>query len=107
MPNPLRVELTPEQEQELQQARAHHPKPYVREAAAAILKVVQGQSVRQVALKGLLKVRDPESVSGWIRRYQQNGIKGLQVAIGRGRKPTFFPSQSSGSPDTGTNVDRC
>lgn len=93
----LKVELSQEQWQELEKARDHHAKAYVREAAAAILKVAGGSSARQVATKGLLKERDPETVSGWIRRYQQNGIAGLVVGEGRGRKPVFFPSKSGGS----------
>lgn len=46
MPSRIRIELRPEQVQELEQARDHHHKAYVREAAAAILKVAQGQSAR-------------------------------------------------------------
>ena len=51
--------LTTEQLGELEWARDHHSKPYVRERAAAILKVAEGQSIRQVALNGLLKRREP------------------------------------------------
>ena len=54
MPKPLTIELTPEQQQELEYARDHHEKPYVRERAAAILKIAAGMSGRQVALHGLL-----------------------------------------------------
>jgi hypothetical protein len=107
MPRQLRIELRQEQVQELEQARDHHDKAYVREAAAAILKVAQGQSVRQVALNGLLKVRDPESVSAWIQRYQTKGISGLRVGQGRGRKAAFFPSQSCASPSADANNGRC
>lgn len=106
MPGQLQVKLTQQQQQELEQARDAHPKAYVREAAAAILKVGAGQSARQVALKGLLRVRDPESVSGWIGRYQQAGIKGLLVSRGRGRKASFSPSQSKGSRTGDTTLDR-
>jgi hypothetical protein len=106
MPSRIRIELRPEQVQELEQARDHHHKACVREAAAAILKVAQGQSARQVALNGLLKVRDPESVSAWIARYQSQGISGLIVGQGRGRKPAFFPSQPFGSASEDANRDR-
>ena len=106
MPRKLEVRLTPHQQQELEQARDAHPKPYVREAAAAILKVAAGQSARQVAFVGLLRPRDPESVSGWIARYQQAGINGLLVSHGRGRKAAFFPAQSGASPAGGSRRDR-
>ena len=106
MPGQLQVRLTREQQQELEQARDGHPKAYVREAAAAILKVAAGQSARQVALKGLLRVRDPESISSWIERYQHAGIKGLVVRQGRGRKAAFSPSQSPGSQTGDATLDR-
>ena len=85
------LSLTQEQREELIQARDHHPKPYLRVRAAAILKVASGQSLRQVALHGLLKPMDEETVSRWVKTYQTQGITGLQVRSGRGRKPAFFP----------------
>lgn len=104
MPLKRDVELTQPQQEELERARVGHSKAYVREAAAAILKVAAGQSVRQVALGGLLRPRDPESVSKWISRYQAGGIAGLLVSEGRGRKASFSPSKSSGST-TGATSD--
>ena len=77
---------------ELEVARRTHSKAYVREKAAALLKVADGQAIRQVALFGLLRQRHPETVSDWIRDYQQQGLAGLQVQAGRGRKPAFSPS---------------
>jgi transposase len=91
-----KVNLTTEQHRELVWARDHHEKPYVRERAAAILKVAEGQSVRQVALRGLLKRRSEETVSEWIKRYLAEGLQGLLVRPGRGRKPAFSPSASDG-----------
>ncbi len=92
----LKVDLTAEQRRELEWARDHHSRPYVRERAAAILKVADGQSVRQVALHGLLKRRRPETVREWIARYMAEGLKGLLVRPGRGRKPAFSPSSPDG-----------
>ena len=94
MPKRLTVLLDAQQQQELIQARDHHAKPYVRERAAAILKVASGQSVRQVALTGLHTIRDPETVSWWVHNYLQGGLAGLMVQKGRGRKSVFFPSDS-------------
>jgi transposase len=92
MAKPLEIELTVEQRQELEEARDNHKKPYVRERAAAILKIADGMSGRSVALFGLLKQRDPDTVYSWFHRYNAEGLAGLQVRSGRGRKPAFSPS---------------
>ena len=93
MPKVYKLELDSSQKAELIKARDTHPKPYVRERAAAILKVGAGQSIRQVALHGLLKPRDPDRVREWIERYRTEGSDGLLVREGRGRKPSFSPSE--------------
>jgi len=85
------VTVPPAQRTELAQIRDTHPKPYVRERAAAILKVATGQAVWQVARTGLYRRRCPETVADWIARYQQDGVAGLLVQAGRGRKPAFSP----------------
>jgi len=92
MAKPLTITLTAEQRHELERARDHHPKPYVRERASAILKIADGATGRQVALIGLLKERDPDSVYAWLHAYQRSGVAGLTVRAGRGRKPAFSPS---------------
>lgn len=91
MPAPLVVVLRPDQIQELEQMRDHDPTPYLREKAAAILKVAAGQSLRAVAHAGLLRVRRRETIAAWVRRYLAEGVAGLRVRPGRGRKPAFFP----------------
>lgn len=93
MPGRLKIELSQEQREELAWARDHDRLAYVRERCAAILKVADGESGRHVALYGLLKRRDTDSVYGWLRRYQAEGVAGLLVRKGRGRKPAFSPSQ--------------
>lgn len=90
------VPLSPAQEAELTAVRDHHPTPYVRERAAAILKVAHGQPVRQVAATGLYKPRRWETVSTWITRYLADGLPGLHVQAGRGRKPAFSPCRDRG-----------
>jgi len=90
MAKPLVVVITPEQREELEDARDHHPIPYLRERSAAILKIADGQSGLQVALNGLLKPRDPDTVYTWVRRYKTEGFEGLVIKPGRGRKPAFF-----------------
>src|SRR4051794_9673042 len=86
MATPMNLRLDPDQVAELMLLRDNHPKPYVRERAAAILKVASGWSVRRVALHGLLRPRRPETVGDWINRYLSVGAGGLEVAAGRGRK---------------------
>lgn len=91
MAQPRQVQLTVAQAQELRWVRDHHEKAYVRERAAAILKVANGDSMLQVALYGLLKPRRYETISEWITRYEHDGVQGLQMQAGRGRKPAFSP----------------
>src|SRR5690349_25134481 len=93
VPKRLEVTLTDEQQAELVRARDHHSKAYVREKAAAILKIaLEHQPALRVAGSGLLKRRDTDTVRSWLRRYQQQGLAGLLVQRGRGRKPAFSPS---------------
>lgn len=96
MCKPLQIILNEAQQSELEQARDHDPRPYLREHAAAILKIAAGASGRDIALHGLLKRRGPKSVYRWFRRYQADGLAGLIIRSGRGRKPAFFPSLPHG-----------
>ena len=63
----------------------------MRERAAALLKIAEGQSGRQVAHHGLLKPRGPDTVYEWCTRYKRDGLAGLIVKPGRGRKPAWSP----------------
>jgi hypothetical protein len=103
MPKVYRLNLSAAQKAELQQVRDRHPKAYLRERAAAILKVEAGQSLRQVAYHGLLRRHAPETVKGWCERYLAEGVAGLKVRPGRGRPAIFSPaepgrSRGGGSP---------
>ena len=97
MTSPFSVALSPAQVQELEQVRDHHPKAYVRVKAAGILKVWAGASRRHVASSGLLKPVRRETVQRWIVRYQHEGVAGLLVKSGRGRKPAFSPCACPGA----------
>lgn len=92
------LKLTAEQVAELSDAQNHHKLAYVRERAAAILKVSEGLAVKQVARGGLLRRHKPHTVSGWIKRYLAEGLPGLVVRKGRGRKPVFSPSGGDRRP---------
>ena len=91
MPRRLTFALTDSQRICLGEALKHHPLPYVRERASALLKVAEGRSVPQVAQHGLLQARQPDTLYRWIVAYQEKGIVGLKVGTGRGRKPAFSP----------------
>jgi transposase len=91
MPKLRTLELTGERKTELEQIRDNHEKSYLRERAAALLKISEGQSPHSVATKGLLKKRDPDTVYEWLDRYEADGVAGLQIKEGRGRKPAFSP----------------
>jgi hypothetical protein len=69
--------LTEEQRQQLLQLRDHDPRPSVRERGAAMLKIAQGHSPHQVARRGLLKPRDPDTIYSWLDRYPASGAAGL------------------------------
>jgi len=92
MPAKLSLSLTEEQKHELEELRDRASKPYIRERAAAILKIVEGDSGRQIALQGLLKRHAPDTIYEWVRRYLAEGKAGLEIRRGRGRKPAFSPS---------------
>jgi transposase len=98
MSKALQVELSADQVHELEGVRDHHPKAYLRERASAILKVAGGQSAKAVAESGLLKGHEPETVSGWVKAYQERGLTGLIIKPGRGRKPVFFPQERGARP---------
>lgn len=91
--------LTTAERQELTELRDHGPKAYLRERAAALLKVADGTPAARVARAGLLRPRKPDTVYAWIDRFLDAGIAGLQLQAGRGRKPAFSPL--AGDPGDG------
>ncbi len=92
MPGQLRLKLTQEQRAELCDLRDHAKLPYLRERAAAILRVADGWSGQQTAREGLLRPRYKETVCEWVKRYRKEGAAGLIIRPGRGRKPAYFPT---------------
>lgn len=91
----LRIFLLDQNQREtLQKCRDHHPLPHMREKAAALLKIANGAKPAHVARSGLLKPHDPDIIYRWMDRYEQQGIAGLLIQQGRGRKPAFFPCGS-------------
>ncbi|MBZ0280318.1 MAG: helix-turn-helix domain-containing protein [Anaerolineae bacterium] len=91
MPKLIRLEMSESEREELAQIRNRDPRPYMREKAAALLKIADGAVAAQVAENGLLKKHDPDVVYRWLKNWQTEGIAGLVVKQGRGRKPSFSP----------------
>lgn len=57
--------------------RAHDARPSVRERAAALLKIAEGQTPPAVAQHGLLKPHDPDTVYTWLDWYAAAGFDAL------------------------------
>ena len=95
MPKRISIHLTSEQQKQLELTRSKDKRPYMRERAAAILKIADGLCPCQVALHGLLQPRKPDTIYDWLHRYEAEGIKGLPVKPGRGRKPAYYPKYKS------------
>lgn len=91
MPKIIHLELSTSEREELERVRRHDARPYMREKAAALLKIADGQIASQVAEHGLLQSHDPDIIYRWLKRWQTEGIKGLVVKKGRGRKAAFSP----------------
>ena len=89
-----KLDLTEAEIQALVELRDKGEPAYLRERAAAILKIHQGFSPHQVARRRLLKKRDPDTVYAWLRRYREHGVSGLRHKPGRGRKPAFSPKSA-------------
>jgi len=89
------VRLTAAEREQLEQVLRHDLKPYRRERAAAILQVADGKAAFAVARSGLLVRRAPDTVYGWLDRFEDLGVAGLTIARGRGRKPTAFPPSAA------------
>ena len=69
--------LSEAQRAELEHARDRDHRPYLRERAAALLKIAQGQSPHAVARHGLHKRRKAATVYDWLNRYRERGLAGL------------------------------
>lgn len=91
MPTRRSIHLSESERTELERMQRSHPKPYLRERATAMLKIADGMSPHQVAYSGLLVKREPDRVYEWLNRYEAEGIQGLAIRAGRGRKPAFSP----------------
>ena len=86
-----KLHLSDEQLQDLRHLRDTGEPAYLRERAAALLKIAAGSSPHRVAQSGLLKRRKPDTVYAWLQNYREHGVMGLRHKPGKGRKPAFAP----------------
>lgn len=89
------LELGPDRRAELERTRDRDPRPYLRERAAALLKIAEGRSAHGVARGGLNRPRKPDTVYDWLDRYERGGLAGL-VQKPRGHRG-FSPSAGGGT----------
>lgn len=96
MPKQYVIELSDAERAKLEAWVKNPPKAHLRKRAWATLLVADGQPMYEVAKDYRVRVHRT-TVSEWVQRYQSNGIAGLKVKAGQGRKPAFSPSGGSGS----------
>ena len=79
--------LTDDERTTLERMRERDARPYLREKAAALLKIADGQAAHQVALTGLHKPRHPDTVYGWLHDWQQERTIKVRPATRRQFSP--------------------
>lgn len=80
--------LTEDEREDLIRIRDRDPRPYMRERAAGLLKIAEGQSARQVALHGLLKSHSTNTLYRWLDTYERTRTVPTQPV----RRKAFSPS---------------
>jgi Winged helix-turn helix len=98
------IRLSAEIRRKLERMRDTAPQAYMRERAAAIVKIDEGLSPNAVAQSGLLRRHDADTVYRWLDRFEAEGVDGLFIRPGRGRKPAFSPSACDGGDGEGRGV---
>lgn len=91
MPKRIRIQLSEAEREKLERWVKNPARSYLRYRAQAILQIAEGKPVYQVAQQLKLRVHRT-TVSNWAQRYLAEGLSGLKVKPGRGRKAGFSPS---------------
>jgi transposase len=91
-------DVTTAERAELTRLHDTAPQAYLRERAAALLKVADGMSAARVACQGLLRPRKPDTVYSWIDGFIDEGSASLHMRAGRGRKSALPPRYAT--PET-------
>lgn len=84
------LQMSVHEHEELRTLMRRAEKPYVRMKATALWNLARGKSRQEVA--GFLGV-SLVSVAAWVTRYRQEGVAGLAVRPGRGRKARASASE--------------
>ena len=84
------VLFSDEEVDSLEKAIKYSPVPYIRNRAYAVLQVGKGIT-REDAAKMLYTPVERHSVGNWVAAFQKEGIAGLKIKPGRGRRPGFSP----------------
>lgn len=71
------------------------------------MQVADGRSGRWVALHGLLRPRQPDTIYRWLDRYEAEGIEGLTIREGRGRPPAYAPHTREAAKEEIEQVLHC
>jgi hypothetical protein len=90
MSRPLSIVLSSAERARLEAARAHDDRAYLRERAAFLLKLADGETIPFIAKHGLLTRRQRGTLYGWLAAYRKGGIDAL-VMLPRGHRG-FSPS---------------
>ena len=106
MPAPAHLDFDDAARQALCDLRDHAPKAYLRERAAVLLAIGAGRSMRSAGRDAGLKPHHIETICHWVARYRAEGIAGLTIRKGRGRKPASFPVGFRRRPGAGSHGDR-
>lgn len=100
MPKRIRIQLSEAERAQLERWTKSPPRSYLRYRAQAILQIADGKPVYQIARQLKLRVHRT-TISSWAQRYLAEGLSGLKVKPGRGRKAGFSPS--GGATSQGSN----
>ena len=92
--------LTQAERADLERVRDRDPRPYLREKAAALLKIASGLPAYQVARQGLLRPRKAETLYRWLNEFEQSGTLSARPAC-RGR---FSPRRCAAARDAGASA---
>lgn len=80
------LKISSAERQALEAVREHDARAYLRERAAALLKIADGWSAHAVAQRGLLRKHKSDTVYGWLTAYQEKSLPGLYQRPRRGGK---------------------
>lgn len=85
------IELEEESRKKLEYEYSHHAKHYFRQRCHALLLSDKGVKVPDIS--SLLGVRT-RTIYEWMNRWESQGLEGLLISSGRGRKPLLSISAS-------------